>query len=173
MFFRIHGNKHFDVCKNIHKLETFTKAALEGNSFNGRDLMVKKYVIYMYDQHCPIHAQSLNDFREVQEMAATLAGFDLKDDYEFLEYIWSFKDPYVVKMITNVLRVQNNMLWTRMVTNRKVFSRPSSRTSRASTSGSSPRPSSRSAPKASRGSRYAARGTTPRPRPARSPGFTN
>lgn len=102
-----------NIMRKYPKLKMF-------KTFVGADNNLIKYVLYMYDLNTPLKEQ-FPDLKIRKEQAAVLSGYDLEKDNEVLKGIFFFTNTKVISMCDELLRKQNNRVWSMIVSNEQTF----------------------------------------------------
>lgn len=85
-----------------------------------RKLATVKYFAYMYDQNSPLFSR-VPDVSQRKKEASRLAGFDIGKDLKYLEQIWGLTQETYVKIVVEMMKVQNNHELTMLVSMENYF----------------------------------------------------
>lgn len=118
MEFRIHGVKDLTTVPRVNKINGIE--VLVGS----RGEKALRYLIYMYDQGSPF--LTIRDVPQRKRAAALEAGFDFAKDEAFLRDLFDARNHYAV-LIVNILREQNNALYSSIVLQEELYYRYANR----------------------------------------------
>lgn len=118
MEFRIHGVKDLTTVPRVNKIVGIE--VLVG----ARGDKALRYLIYMYDQGSPF--LTIRDVPQRKRAAALEAGFDFTKDESYLRDLFDARNHYAV-LIVNILREQNNALYSSIVLHEELYYKYSNR----------------------------------------------
>lgn len=85
-----------------------------------RKLPTLKYFAYMYDGNSPLFSR-IPDVKQRKREAARLAGFGLEADLKYLEQLWGLTQEAYVKIVVEMMKLQNNHDLTMLITMENYF----------------------------------------------------
>lgn len=118
MEFKIHGVKDLTTVPRVNKIVGIE--VLVG----ARGEKALRYLIYMYDQGSPF--LTIRDVPQRKRAAALEAGFDFTKDETYLRDLFDARNHYAV-LIVNILREQNNALYSSIVLHEELYYKYSNR----------------------------------------------
>lgn len=93
-------------------LEKYNPERMRGN--------VAQYILYFYDKNTPLRSL-FPDIAQRKQQAAVLAGFNLVDDEERVNRLYSLSDKPVTAAVVNFVQYQNSREWSLLVTNEQLL----------------------------------------------------
>lgn len=114
LFFPIHGVKDVMSVDRIKDLKS-----VKHISDKDRDKVVK-FFVYLYDKGTPVFKKE-SDLEKRKKVSANLAGFT-KNDRKLFEEVSTLKVAASRDLLFEMLQVQNNRLWIKIIAQEKYFS---------------------------------------------------
>lgn len=114
MRFKVHG------INDIEKIAWLKDIPSVKGLNPARKLATVKYFAYMYDQNSPLFSR-VSDVAQRKKEASRIAGFEISKDIKYLEQIWGLTQETYVKIVVEMMKVQNNHELTMLVSLENYF----------------------------------------------------